>query len=667
MKRSFLLVFMLFLTTLLYVPVHAQEPVVISVTQTEPVQTVAGQSVQLSIFGANFTESTAVRLTGFGLLTTTFVNANALIAAVPANVPPGSYGIEVSDPVGGVANSPNIFTVLAPTLSPPPPATAAPTGVPTATLLPPTPVPGEPTLVIRSYSASSQVVAPGDTVILSLEIINQGNRVAQSVAIDVATGGSFSPASGQGTILLPNIGPGGIAYSNVALVAASSATDGPNTVTLNFAYTDFLGNTYTRASNLTINVQKFALTSQVTVARYSAEPVPALPGEPVRVTLELNNSGNQDAEQVLVKVNTAADSVLLPGPQGDTFPVGDLAAGDTIELELPMILNPAAKPGPQLQTLSLSLIQAGEAQQVSSGVTIEVGEKRTSEPLFLLQSYTSDPATLTPGDRFSLSIVIVNAGDTPADDVTLTFGGAQSQPLPTSEAATQNAPSTPSASANSTTFAATDAGATRFVGSVDAAGGRIEITQNFIVNGTVNSGIYDLPINLRYVGSSGRTEEETLTATLVVLRPPRLRLSLEASIGGPEYPVGQPSPVALTIINTGRQDVVLTIGEVTAENAEIVGDSESFIGTLRSGEDRTLETEIVPEEEGDVTLTFTLTYIDDFNQEQMIERSYTVTAAVVELPPDEFTPPPDFVPPPIEEPERDWLSRLVLAFMGLGS
>ena len=63
----------------------------------------------------------------------------------------------------------------------------------------------------------------------------------------------------------------------------------------------------------------------------------------------------------------------------------------------------------------------------------------------------------------------------------------------------------------------------------------------------------------------------------------------------------------------------------------------------------------------------TETYIDDFNQEQMIERSYTVTAAVVELPPDEFTPPPDFVPPPIEEPERDWLSRLVLAFMGLGS
>ncbi|MCL4251003.1 MAG: hypothetical protein KJ065_22830 [Anaerolineae bacterium] len=666
MKRYILLMLVLFLAALVYVPVHAQEPVVIRVTQTEPVQTVAGQSVQLSVFGENFTENTAVRLTGYGLLTTTFVNANALIAEVPSTVPPGTYGIEVSDPVGGVANSPNTFTVLAPTLSPPPPATTAPTSVPTATLPPPTPVPGEPTLVIRSYSASSQVVAPGDTVILSLEIINQGNRIAQGIAIDVATGGSFSPASGQGTILLPNIGPGGIAYSNVALVAASSATDGPNTVTLNFTYTDFLGNTYTRASNLTINVQKFALTSQVTVARYSAEPVPALPGEPVLVTLELNNSGNQDAEQVLVKVNTAADSVLLPGPQGDTFPVGDLAAGDTIELELPMILNPSAKSGPQLQTLSLSLIQAGEAQQVSSGVTIEVGEKRTSEPLFLLQSYTSDPETLTPGDRFSLSIVIVNAGDTSADDVTLTFGGAQSQPLPTSEAATQTAPSTPTAGANSTTFAATDAGATRFVGSVEADG-RIEITQNFIVNGTVNSGIYDLPINLRYVGGSGRAEQETLTANLVVLRPPRLRLSLEASIGGPDYPVGQPSPIALTIINIGRQDVALTIGEITAENAEIVGESELFIGTLRPGEDRSLETEIVPQEEGDVTLTFTLTYIDDFNQEQTIQRSYTVTAVMVELPPDEFTPPPDFVPPTMEEPERDWLSRLVLAFMGLGS
>jgi len=665
MKRHDFALLILALLMLIAAPVLAQDPAPIQVTQTEPVQTLYGQGAQLSIFGANFTESTIVRLTGYGLLETKFVNANALIATVPTSVPPGSYGIEVSDPVGGVTNSPNTFTVVAPTASPAPEATTAPTSIPTSTPLPPTPVPGEPTLVIRSYNVSSDTVEPGDTVIVSMEIVNQGNRVAQGISIVVATGGAFTAASGQGTVLLPNLGPGGVAYSNIALVASSTATDGPNTVAFDFAYTDFLGNTYTRTSNVTINVQKFALTSQITVARYTVDPVPALPGEPITVALELNNSGNEDAEQVLLKVNTTETSVLLPGPQGDSFPVGDLAAGDSIELELPMILNPEADAGPQLQTLTLSLIQAGEAQEVNSGVTIEVGEKRTSEPLFLLQTYTSDPDTLTPGDRFTLALTIVNAGDTEARDVTLTFGGAQ--PRRSDDDATPSAPSTPSASASSTTFAPTDAGATHLIGNVDADGGTIEITQNFIVNGTVNSGIYDLPIALRYVGSDGSTVQETLTANLVVLRPPRLRISLEEPIAGPDYPVGELTTVSLTIINIGRTDVALTIGELEAENAQVISGAESFIGTVRPGEDRTIDADIIAEEEGEVTLNYTLTYIDDFDQEQTITRTYTADAVTVEMPPDEFMMPDNFEPPVMEEPERDWISRLVLAFMGLGS
>ncbi|MCC6617110.1 MAG: hypothetical protein IT320_26795 [Anaerolineae bacterium] len=665
MKRLDVIVLILALLALVCTPVLAQDPVVIRVTQSEPVQTIYGQGAQLSIFGENFTESTIVRLTGYGLLETTFVNAGALIATVPTSVPPGSYGVEVSDPVGGVANSPNTFSVLAPSATPAPAATVAPTALPTLTLPPPTPVPGEPTLVIRSYTPSADTIAPGDTVIISMEIVNQGNRVATGISIEVATGGTFTAASGQGTVLLPNIGPGGVAYSNVALVASSTATDGPNIVAFNFAYSDYLGNTYTRTSNVTINVQKFALTSQITVARYSAEPAPALPGEPVSVTLELSNSGNEDAEQVLLKFNTTETSVLLPGPQGDSFPVGDLAAGDSIELELPMILNPEADAGPQLQTLTLSLIQAGEAQEVNSGVTIEVGEKRTSEPLFLLQTYTSDPETLTPGDRFNLSLTIVNAGDTEARDLTLTFGGAQ--PRRSDDEGTPSAPSTPSAVSSSTTFAPTDAGATHLIGNVEADGGIIDITQNFIVNGTVNSGIYDLPVTLRYVGGDGRTVQETLTANLVVLRPPRLRISLEEPISGPDYPVGELTTVSLTIINIGRTDVALTVGELDAENAQVMSGAESFIGTLRAGEDRTIDADIMAQDEGEVTLNYTLNYIDDFDQEQTITRSYTADAVVVERPPDEFMPPDEFSVPAVEEPERDWISRLVLAFMGLGS
>ncbi|NOG50875.1 MAG: hypothetical protein HND48_16660 [Chloroflexi bacterium] len=53
------------------------------------------------MYGSGFTEDSVVRLKGIGLLSTTFVNAQALMAVVPGSVPPGEYTVEVRDPVSG--------------------------------------------------------------------------------------------------------------------------------------------------------------------------------------------------------------------------------------------------------------------------------------------------------------------------------------------------------------------------------------------------------------------------------------------------------------------------------------------------------------------------------------------------------------------------------------
>ncbi len=646
-------------------------PPQVTITSTEPSQVPFGQQGQLSIFGANFTQNTVVRLTGFGLLASQFLNSNTLLATIPANVPPGSYGIQVSDPERGSANAPGILTVLAPTATSAPPPTLAPTNFPTSTLPPPTPVPGEPTLVIRSFNASPQTVRVGGTVVLSLEIINQGNRTAQGVTLEVASGGSFVASSGQGTLLLPDIGPGGTAFTNLSVIASSSATNGPNTVTINFAYKDFEGKSYTRSSNLTINVERAVATSQVTVARYSVEPAVGQPGSPLTVRLVLSNSGNRDASQVIVRVNTSADSLLLPGPQGDSFPVGTLEAGEEIEIDLPMILNPSARPGPQLQTLALAFLQDDEPQTVNSGVTIEVGERRVSAPLFILDSYSTDPAALSPGDRFTLSLTVVNAGDTLAGDVLLLFGGVNQTPQPTPSGGNSGGSPTPTSSSpqlTGATFAPTGAGATRFVGDIAANGGRIEIEQEFIVSGSVQSGIYDLPVTLRYTTASGTTAQETLQANLVVRTRPRLRITLDESVIQP-INVGEPSPVTVRVINIGRQDVSLTLARVSVDGGELLEGSESFVGPMRAGEERTIDATVLVQEEGTVELRFSVDYLDDFNQEQSIETEFALEAVIPEIPDDLFPPGElpglDSLPP--SEPERDWLARLVLALMGLGS
>src|SRR5262245_22594538 len=55
----------------------------VSIISSEPLQGIFAQVTTLSIFGANFTNQTTVRLVGYGLLTVTFINSGALTAVVP--------------------------------------------------------------------------------------------------------------------------------------------------------------------------------------------------------------------------------------------------------------------------------------------------------------------------------------------------------------------------------------------------------------------------------------------------------------------------------------------------------------------------------------------------------------------------------------------------------
>jgi hypothetical protein len=72
----------------------------------------------------------------------------------------------------------------------------------------------------------------------------------------------------------------------------------------------------------------------------------------------------------------------------------------------------------------------------------------------------------------------------------------------------------------------------------------------------------------------------------------------------------------------------------------------------------------MPSEEGEFSVTFTLTYTDDLNREQTMVLSYD-GQAVTSPPPPEL--PPDMVmPPPEEQEEENLLGRLLLGFLGLG-
>lgn len=633
----------------------------IQVFRSEPPLVIGGQANVVSVFGANFTNESVVRLVGFSFVDTTFLNNTALRASIPESVPPGQYGVEVSGP-NGVAMSPYPLLIVSPTLTPQPTSTPAPPPTPT---LEPTPPPGQPSLVIRNFAADPATLAPGGAVKLSFEIVNQGNRTAQGVSVSVGADGKFLPAPGQAAVTVPDIAPGGAAPVNLEAVAALDAPSGPASIPIAFGYRDF-EKVYTSTSVLGVTIERIAEVSQITIASYRVSPNPVVPGATVRIAITVANTGNQTARQALIRV-AGTDSVLLAGPEGDTFPLGDIEPGERASRMLEMVVDPDAQPGPRAQAVTLTYLQDAEAKESTDSLTINVSRAVTRQPTLLLQTYDIGKDVLAPGDRFTLQVTFLNAGNDTARGVLLTFGTveasgppAQTTPGPGGDPGSGGSSST----TPSDTFAPLGSGATLLVGDIAPDETKV-ITQEFMVNGRASSSLYSLPLTLSYRRGDNASAQDILRISLPVVAPPLLRFQLQNPVP-PSVNVGEPLPLSIGVFNDGTARADLKRAAVTAENADVVDGAETELAALNGGEDTTIAATIVPSGEGPVRITLTLYYVDDLRQERSLTTAYETEAAPPPPPPDvvEEPPPPTPEPPPSSQ---EMLRRLILGLLGLGS
>ena len=644
-------------------PTATLTPAPVAVTHTEPGQFTNGQTGILSIFGSNFTDQTTVRLVGIGLLATNFVNNGALTAVLPADLPPGQYGIEVSAPGAGTAVSPNTLTVILPPQ--PLPTAAPPTEVPTEfpTLAPPTAVPGQPSLIVRDFTAIPSIVAPGGAVALSFVVLNQGNRAALGVSVSLDTGGKFFPANGQAGVPLPDMPPGSSVQVHLNALAARDATEGPTNIPLTMSYRDFEGKPSTDKANLSVEITALNEISQVTLVRYQIEPEKPAPGDPVTVHITVSNTGNKLASRVLLRI--AGDkNIMLAGDQGDSFPLGDIEPNGIVTVDLPMLVSPAAEAGPQSQPITLAYMQEATDKTVTTSMTIEIARVVRPEALILLEKYNlGDKETLTPGDRFTLSLTLQNVGQADAPGALLIFGTVDAPPASGSGGSSGGDTSGSGSGATSSgAFAPLGAGDTLYLGTL-LANAQVDLQQEFIVNSTVTSGIYSLPITVRYQKSDGTIAQQNLRASVIVIEPLRIQTSLVNPI--PEtVNVGEPFPVALKVSNQGAATFNVSGVEVTGDNAEIIDGATKQLSPIKSDKDTTITAAVMPSAEGEFAVTFTLTYSDVLNRNQTIVLSYAGQA--VAPPPQPDIPPDIPTPLPPAQEEENLLGRLLLGFLGLG-
>lgn len=629
-KPSFIIVLLIITpaVALLLLSVAVAKPLPeLALTGIEPSSLVSQKGGALSVYGNDFTTATVVRVVGHGLLDTTYVNSEALQAAVPPGVRPGTYDIQVAE-TGISATLPAALTIVAATPTP------GPTPAPTPN---PTPVPGQPNITILNYSTDPARVVAGRKFVVTVEIYNNGSRAGENTLVTFP-GGTFVP-QGQTGHLLWQLHINHKAVVTQGMRAPNGLVSGTYNLQIKVSANDYEGRHFEFPDTVAVEVTGVGHgRPQLVIEKARTQPPSLGPGDAFSLTLQLANQGNRTATGVVV--GTASIDLAVPADGGNETALNAIGIGQRTTVTLPLVLAETAAGGRQGLGISLDYGDyQGATYADQQNVGLAVVTALVDRPQLVVDDYHTTPDTLRPGDALTLTVRVTNVGGGEAERLLLTLGG---------EGAADLGPFAPLRSSN-----------VKFVSQVNA-GGTIEVTQPLVVDGSAQSGSYGLQLALAYDDARGTRHTDSQLISLLVRRRPHFQIDYYRPVGMPT--VGQPFPIPVEATNVGRTLVNVSTLELTSEDLEIEAGS-LFVGPLDGGTSASLEATAIAHDAGTAEVMVSVHYLDDFDQRQAVTQTLTVEVEEPRI----TTPEADAEPP---EQEAGLLGRVwafLRALLGLGS
>lgn len=192
-----------------------------------------------------------------------------------------------------------------------------------------------PLVVVVSYSPTD-AIKPGQDFTVSLQIRNNGQRVANNVMIQFASG-DLIPRENGGISAMSQLVPDEAKTINQAVTASSDLVGrGMANANVTISYTDSDGQSYSAAVAITFNVTQpeyrpgptptltptptpiTLLRPQLVISDYQTDLEKLQPGSPFRLALKITNLGNARAKGV---------TLVLGGGTVETNPAGTPQAG----------------------------------------------------------------------------------------------------------------------------------------------------------------------------------------------------------------------------------------------------------------------------------------------------------------------------------------------------
>ncbi len=407
----------------------------------------------------------------------------------------------------------------------------------------------------------------------------------------------------------------------------------------------------------------------IVVKSYYTEPGAVTAGSEFTLFIELKNNGQEDAKDLVLTFSATNFSPMdtggvltrgsLPEDGGthtfkQTFYAAPGLWGYVVEpLSLTVSYVDAVNGTAYTETFNIS-ISLAPVEYVAPTATPTVS---VSRPRLLVTQAKTDIEVLQPGSQFELFLDIANLGSETARSVNMVVGGA-SVPVP-------DGTSTPGGSYSASggdfaNFSPLGGSNVQSLGDINV-GSTFTASQPLIVNVTTVPGAYTLKISLVYLNARGETLVDDQVVTLLVKQVPMVNISFYREPG--DLFTFQPNMLPIQIVNVGKKSVILGSMKITASNGMIENNTLQ-VGFLDTGGYLTQDAMLTPDMAGEVNLTVTVDYVDDFNQPQTITQELTVN--VIDMPAPEIIEDPGISNPIDQMPtDETFWQKVVRFFKGL--
>ncbi|MEM5775432.1 MAG: hypothetical protein AAGU05_10555, partial [Anaerolineaceae bacterium] len=277
-----------------------------------------------------------------------------------------------------------------------------------------------------------------------------------------------------------------------------------------------------------------------------------------------------------------------------------------------------------------------------------------SRPRLLVTQAETNIEVLQPGSQFELFLDITNLGSETARNVNMVVGGAS---VPVADGTSTPGGSYTATGGDFTNFSPLGGSNVQALGDI-TLGSTFTASQPLIVNVTTVPGAYTLKISFVYQNGKGDTLVDDQVITLLVKQVPMVNISFYREPG--DLFTFQPNMLPIQIVNVGKKSVILGTMKI-ASSAGMVENGTLQIGYLDTGGYLTQDAMLMPEMAGEVTLTITVDYVDDFNQPQTIIQELTVN--VIDMPAPEIIEDPGISNPMPDMPTNETFWQKVWRFI----